>query len=121
MSAQHEVPSITIRYVRDEARQRHDWSDHYLPWCRGNKHEGIGWPDWNVLFRYKTHSVRGGGMSFWWCDKCLPNKYRKVIDSMKRGDETTRIIQGEAMEEIAPPRVRRKPSGADFIPYGELL
>ena len=101
MSARrHEIERITLRYVRDEARRHYDRTGDHLPWCRGKKHEGIGWPHWNVHYRYKTHSVRGGGVSFWWCDVCLPDKYRVVANSMLRGKETLRIIKGKALEEV---------------------
>ncbi len=123
MSARrHKVARIVLRYVRDEARRRYDWSGDHLPFCRGKKHEGIGWPHWNVRYRYETHSVRGGGVSLYWCDVCLPDKYRKVADSMKHGGTTVRILKGKALEEIEPPkRTPRKPSGSDRIPYGDLL
>ena len=117
----HEVANIVLRHVRDEV---HFWRErnHYYPLCRGKKHEGIGWPHWNVRYRYKTHSVRGGGVSLYWCNVCLPDKYRKVADSMIRGKETARIIKGKALEEIEPPkRAARKPGGADKVPYGNLL
>ncbi len=121
MSVQHEIASITLRDVHEASRQRMTRGRELMPFCRGAKHgNAIGWPDWNVRFRYKTHSVRGGGMSFWWCNRCLPNKYTKVALSMKRGREKTRIIVGEALEEVVDPKRSRRPGGADYVPYSKL-
>ncbi len=126
----HEIANITLRYVRDEAWRARDRKDYY-PWCRGKKHTGesrgggnatVVYPHWNVRYHYKTHSVRGGNQSFYWCDECLPDKYRKVADSMMRGGTTARIIQGKALEKIvAPERARRAASGGDRVPFGDLL
>ncbi len=119
MSVQHEIASITLRDVMQEARSR---SNRIMPFCRGTKHgDAIGWPHWNVRFRYKTHSVRGGGVSFYWCGQCLPSKYTKVALSMRRGKEMTRIIKGKALEEVVDPKRSRRPGGADYVPYGRLL
>ena len=120
MSVQHEIASITLRNVRLEAQGRADRGQGFLPFCRGTKHEGIGWPDWNVRFRYKTHSVRGGGVSFYWCDKCLPSKYVKVAASMLRGDEKTRRIVGKALTAVVDPKRSRRPGGADYVPYSRV-
>ena len=110
MSVQHEIASITLRDVHEESRNRSIRGRGLLPWCRGIKHKReIGWPDWNVRFRYKTHSVRGGGVYFWWCNKCLPHKYTKVALSMRRGKETIRIIKGTALEAIVDPKRLRRP------------
>lgn len=125
----HEIASITLRYVREEALRARDRHNYY-PWCRGTMHTEksrgggratIVYPRWNVRYHYKTDSFRGGYQSFYWCDECLPDKYREVADSMKRGDEMSRIIQGKALEDIIAPRAGRKPSSADQIPYGDLL
>lgn len=122
MSVQHEIASVTLRDVRLEAQRRRDRGRDLLPFCRGTKHSReIGWPDWNVRFRYKTHSVRGGGVSFWWCSKCLPTKYTKVALSMRRSGSTARIIQGEALKEVVAHKRLRRPSGADHVPYSDLL
>ncbi len=121
MSVQHEIASITLRDVHEESRQRQTLGQDLMPFCRGTKHTGIGWPDWNVRFRYKSHSVRGGGMSFWWCNVCLPSKYTKVALSMRRGKEMTRIIKGKALAEVVDPKRSRRPGGADYVPYGQLL
>ena len=114
MSVQHEIFSITLRDVREESRNRSIRGRDLMPFCRGTKHGQemgeIGWPDWNVRFRYKTHSVRGGGVSFWWCNKCLPHKYTKVALSMRRGKETIRIILGTALEAIVDPKRLRRPN-----------
>ncbi len=122
MSVQHEIASIVLRDMHEESRDRRMKGRDYLPWCRGTKHgNDMGWADWNVRFRYKTHSVRGGGVSFWWCDKCLPDKYTKVALSMRRGKETTRIIKGKALEAVVAPKRLRRPGSADYVPYGRLL
>ncbi len=122
MSVQHEIANITLRDVRLEAQGRSDRGKDFLPFCRGTKHgDAIGWPHWNVRFRYKTHSVRGGGVSFWWCDKCLPDKYMKVALAMRRGNEKTRIIKGKALETVVNPKRSRRPGGADYVPYSRLL
>ena len=121
MSVQHKIASITIRDVHEESRNRLGTGRDLLPWCRGTKHgTDVGWPDWNVRFRYNTHSVRGGGVSFWWCNKCLPHKYTKVALSMRRGQETTRIIKGKALEAIVDPKRSRRLGGADYIPYSRM-
>lgn len=115
MSVQHEIATITLRHVTEEALARREKGRDYLPWCRGTKHgHDIGYPDWNVRFSYKTHSVRGGGVSFWWCDKCLPSKYTKVALSMLRGKETTRIIKGKALAAVVAPK--RLADGGRMLP-----
>lgn len=121
MSVQHEIASITLRDVHEASRQRQTLGQNLMPFCRGTKHgKNIGWPDWNVRFRYKTHSVRGGGVSFWWCNLCLPRKYTKVALSMKRGKETTRIITGNALEDVVDPKRSRRPGGADYVLYSSV-
>ena len=110
MSVQHKIASITLRDVHEESRNRQLNGRDLLPWCRGMKHgNDMSWADWNVRFRYKTHSIRGGGVSFWWCSKCLPHKYTKVALSMRRGKETIRIIKGTALEAIVDPKRLRRP------------
>lgn len=116
----HEVAQIELRYVREMARRRRDRHE-YFPFCRGKKHEGLGWPWWNVRFSYKTLSVRAANQSMYWCDVCLPARYRTVADSMRRGNEKTRIIQGEALKEVAPRPSRKEPVGTDRIPWRQLL
>jgi hypothetical protein len=106
----HEVARITIAFVHETARLRHDRGLDYMPWCRGKKHKGVGWPWWNIRFSYKTLSVRAANQSFYWCDVCLPARYRTVADSMIRGSEKARVLQGEALENVAR---RAAPQGAD--------
>jgi hypothetical protein len=117
----HEVAQIELRYVRDTARRRYDLGSGYSTWCRGKKHEGIGWPWWNIRFSYKTHSVRGGGMGMYWCDVCLPARYRTVADSMLRGGEQHRVLRGKALERVTPRPRRKEPVGIDRIPWRQLL
>ncbi len=122
MSVQHEIANITLRDVHEESRDRIARGGDYMPFCRGTKHgTNMGWPDWNVRFRYKTHSGRSGGVSFWWCNLCLPKKYTKVALAMRRGKETTRIIKGEALKAVADPKRSRRPGGADYVPYSRLM
>ena len=95
----HEIASITLRYVKEAyyfGRSRHV----YYPSCRrATKREDCRFSSiWNVRYDYKTHSVRGGGQSMYWCDVCLPEKYRRVADSMLRGMETSRVLTGAAMK-----------------------
>jgi hypothetical protein len=118
--SRHEVTQITIRFVREMARRRADRHE-YMPWCRGKKHEGVGWPWWNIRFSYKTHSVRGGGVSLYWCNVCLPARYRTAADSMIRGNEKHRILQGDALTQVAPRPHRKEPIGLDRIPWKQLL
>lgn len=105
----HEIAQIELRFVRDTALSRRDRGG-YHPWCRGTKHEGLGWPWWNVRFSYKTLSVRAANQSFYWCDVCLPDRYRTVADSMLRGKEHRHVLTGKALEKIVP---RAPPQGAD--------
>lgn len=102
------IRRVVIRDVREEARFWRDRHEHYPP-CRGKKHEGttrsgapatVFWPDWNVRFEYVTTVSRGGGQSMYWCDVCLPQKYRRLADAMLRGREKVRLIRGEALEEV---------------------
>lgn len=124
------IVRIELRHVREEARFWHDRREHY-PLCRGKKHEGttrsgqpatIFWPDWNVRFYYKSIVSKGGGQSFYWCDICLPSRYRTVADSMRRGGEKGRVIQGEALAEVGvAPRPRNEPIVLHGIPWRRLL
>lgn len=119
----HEIARIWMRHVRDESTFYRDRRGYY-PLCRaGYQREGCRiYPDWNIRYEYKTLSVRGGGQSMYWCDVCLPEKYRVVADSMLRGKEKNRTIKGEELEQIDTPRASRKePLGTDHVPYEQLL
>lgn len=76
---------------------------------------------WNVRYDYKSLSVRGGGQSMYWCNVCLPERYRTVADSMLRGKETTRILQGKTLETAALRPIHKEPAGADRIPWRSML
>lgn len=96
----HEIARITLRDVREVARFRQSRHD-YFPSCRGNRRDECRfYPHWNVRYSYKSLSVRGGGQSMYWCDVCLPARYRTVADSMLRGHENYRILSGAILREI---------------------
>ncbi len=116
----HEIARIFIRNVRNVARWRQERRDYY-PSCRGNRRKDCRiYPDWNVRYEYKSLSVRGGGQSMYWCDVCLPARYRTVADSMLRGDEDYRIIAGTALKVVAGPSPSRTDE-ANYIPWRSLL
>lgn len=117
----HEIARITLRYVRLEAINRRGRRDDYYPACRGNRHEDCDfYPAWNVRYEYKSLSVRGGGQSMYWCDVCLPERYRTVADSMLRGHENYRLLGGVALKAVLgpPPQDTR---GSSRIPWRSLL
>lgn len=114
----HEIARIVIRHVRQEARFWRERNNYY-PSCRGKKHTRVlPRPVWNIRFSYVAG---GGGQSHYWCDECLPARYRTVADSMLRGKEKTRVLQGEALKEVAPRPRRKEPVGVDRIPWRQLL
>lgn len=65
----------------------------YYPACRGRKHT-TGWarPRWNVRF------IRS---SMYWCNDCLPRKYRAAADTVALGQR--RAIRIEKDGSIAVP------------------
>lgn len=91
------VRCITFRYVLDEAARGLPW----YPACRGKKH-GVGWatPVWNIRWDYAGVIQRGMSQSLYWCETCLPEKYRPTAADMRRGEETGRRIEGEALMEF---------------------
>ena len=96
----HEIADITLRHVREEAIFRRG-RGYYYPSCRGNRREDCRLrPEWNVRYSYKSLSVRGGGQSMYWCAVCLPDRYRKVADSMLRGNEKARILRDTSLESV---------------------
>ncbi len=119
-SRRHEIARITIRYVQEEAILRRMRDGHY-PYCRGNRRkECRQWPVWNVRYAYDTISVRGSGQSMYWCDICLPARYRIVAGSMIRGKEKSRILVGAALRAVA----EASPTTGAFlgtIPWRSLL
>ncbi len=116
----HNIASIIIRWVRFECVNRRTRGDYY-PACRGNRREECRfYPAWNVRYRYESLSVRGGGQSMYWCDVCLPARYRTVADSMLRGGEDYRILKGEALKAVAGSPSSR-PDEANYIPWRSLL
>lgn len=81
----HEVAYVWLSDVTTAwfyARERGD----YYPMCRGRRHRGpnAGWapPVWNLRWHYRSHSVRGQATSQYWCDACLPAKYRQAARQM---------------------------------------
>lgn len=119
---QPEIERIVIRYVKEESffwRSRND----YYPSCRRHDHTGSIAAVWNIRYYYKSIVSRGGGQSFYWCDLHLPDKYRTVADSMIRGKEKARVLQGEKLEGVAPHRRPRRtePVGVDRVPWKSLL
>ncbi len=105
-----ETVRVTIRDVQAEAEF---WLERgsAFPRCR-NKHETTlaSRPWWNV--RTDTARTPGGphrhGGSNYWCNEHLPERYRKVADSMLRGGEKNRVLQGARLLEVATPPKKRE-------------
>lgn len=105
------VRYITFRYVLDEAHRinhermrsnlRQPSRRFYYPACRGKKH-GVGWatPVWNIRWDYVGVIQRGMSQSLYWCETCLPKKYRRIAADMRRGEKTWHRIEGEALMEF---------------------
>lgn len=112
------VSRIVINHIRDTVRACYARGGSY-PACRGaSKH--AAWPHWNVQYAYRLSNSR---QSFYWCDECLPAKYRQVADSMLRGGETRRVLEGATAEDFrTTPQVSatRHETGST-IPWRRLL
>lgn len=94
---------VAIRNVHAEAKFWLERGSKY-PHCR-NKHDTIlaSRPWWNVFTdatRTAGGPVRHGGSNYW-CNEHLPERYRRVADSMLRGGEKVRVIRGEQLAEVA--------------------
>lgn len=114
-----EIKRIELRHVRREIHFRRERTG-YAPSCRGRRKDCRIYPDWNLRYTYVGIAVRGGAQSLYWCDTCLPRKYRLVADSMLRGDEQRRVLEGDAQVAVPPPEPASKEPGST-IPWRQLL
>lgn len=110
-----DIARIRLCDVWDEGF-RHRQTFGYYPYCRA-PHCWVS-PHWNVRFEYKNVRSRGGGQSMHWCNEHLPEKYRQVADSMRRGQELHRVIKGEALEKVTPRSARTPPAVAAALRAG---
>lgn len=111
---------IIINHIRDTVRACYARGGSY-PACRGaSKH--AAWPHWYIQYSYQRRT-RNGGQGFYWCDDCLPAKYREVADSMLRGGETRRVLEGATAEDLrtAPPAPAARREAGSTIPWRSLL
>lgn len=112
----HQIARIVVRNVRRSAifnAQR----NQYFPSCR----KCGCLPIWNIQYEYATVVRRGVRRSLYWCETCLPEKYREVAESMTRGKEESRVLQGETAADFATPGPPRPPEPGSRIPWRQLL
>lgn len=117
---------VAIRNVHAEAKFWLERGSKY-PHCR-NKHDTIleSRPWWNVrtdISRSARNDLPQHGGSNYWCNEHLPERYRKVADSMLRSGEKNRVLRGARLQEVElaePPKKRPGAIAWHLAPWAML-
>lgn len=100
------VRYISIRNCEEQAKRQHyaimDGKRGWHPKCRGKNHSGK-WahPNWHVRWEYKGVIQRAvSHQSLYWCDDCLPMKYRYAAEALRRSGASWHRYKGKQLQQF---------------------